>query len=229
MTETNTHPIAEYPEEARIAYLSLLAELCYADGEFDDDERKNLDLQLERLEVSDAGKAKVYSAIFDLRDHQRESLLETIKELNNSDLRFTLIADCYIMALADDEISPEELNHIQKIGSELGISKEQVDSIGIVQTKRWQLRNTPGRSENITKFAKECAAQLAGVGVPTAAIAVSGSVFGLGGAGITSGLAALGALVGGGMIAGTVLVVPAIAAGSIFGVKKLANLIIDSD
>ena len=41
---------------------------------------------------------------------------------------------------------------------------------------------------------------------------------------MTSGLAALGALVGGGMLAGTVIVVPAIALGTAFGVKKLLDV-----
>ena len=42
---------------------------------------------------------------------------------------------------------------------------------------------------------------------------------------MTSGLAALGALVGGGMLAGAVIVVPAIAAGSAYGVKKLFDVV----
>jgi hypothetical protein len=42
---------------------------------------------------------------------------------------------------------------------------------------------------------------------------------------MTSGLAALGAFVGGGMLAGAVMVVPAIAVGSIYGVKKLFDVV----
>jgi len=72
---------------------------------------------------------------------------------------------------------------------------------------------------------KDGAANLAGVGVPIVAIAASGSVFGLGAAGITSGLAALGALVGGGMLLGAVIVVPAIALGAAYGVKKLFDIV----
>ena len=65
--------------------------------------------------------------------------------------------------------------------------------------------------------------------MPVAAIATSGSVFGLGAAGLSSGLATLGAMVGGGMLAGTVLVVPAIAAGSIWGVKALFDIVTKKD
>ena len=42
---------------------------------------------------------------------------------------------------------------------------------------------------------------------------------------MTSGLAALGALVGGGMLAGAVIVVPAIAIGTVYGVKKLFDVV----
>lgn len=229
MQTKSVHPIAGYPEEARIAYVSLLGELCYIDHQFDDSERKIFEDQLENLEISDAGRAKVYAAIFDLGDSCRDSILEDIKNLNSSDLRYTLVADLFIMALANDFISAEEQDYIFKIGRELDISEEKINTIKAVQFSLWQIKNTPDQSENITNLAKECAASLAGAGVPIAAIAASGSVFGLGAAGITSGLAALGALVGGGMLAGTVLVVPAIAAGSVWGVKKLADLMLPTE
>ena len=50
-------------------------------------------------------------------------------------------------------------------------------------------------------------------------------MFGLSAAGITSGLAALGGLVGGGMLLGAVVVVPAIALGAALGVKKLFDVV----
>jgi hypothetical protein len=46
---------------------------------------------------------------------------------------------------------------------------------------------------------------------------------------MTSGLAALGALVGGGMLAGAVIVVPAIALGAAYGVKKLFDVVWKND
>jgi hypothetical protein len=38
----------------------------------------------------------------------------------------------------------------------------------------------------------------------------------------------LGGLIGGGMLAGTVLVIPALAVGSAWGVKKLVDLVADN-
>ena len=229
MTEQASHPILNYPEEARIAYVSLLGELCYVDRQFDEQERKLLDEQMNALEISDQGKARVYAAVYDLRDSHREAIIAGINALADSDIRFTLIADLFIMALANNYISVEEQNYVFEIGRELGVEDEQIEAVKQVQFGLWQLRNTPSDSDSFKKLIKESAARLAGAGVPIAAVAASGSVFGLSAAGITSGLAALGALVGGGMLAGTVLVVPAIAAGSVWGVKKLVDLVIKSD
>jgi uncharacterized tellurite resistance protein B-like protein len=229
MTEQASHPILNYPEEARIAYVSLLGELCYVDCQFDEQERKLLDEQMNALEISDQGKARVYAAVYDLRDSHREAIIAGVNALADSDLRFTLIADLFIMALANNYISVEEQNYVFEIGRKLGVEDEQIKAIKQVQFGLWQLRNTPSDSDSFKKLIKESAARLAGAGVPIAAVAASGSVFGLSAAGITSGLAALGALVGGGMLAGTVLVVPAIAAGSVWGVKKLVDLVIKSD
>jgi uncharacterized tellurite resistance protein B-like protein len=229
MTAESTHPLYPYPEEVKISYVSLLAELCYVDRNFDDQERKLLDEQLGLLDISDQGKARVYAAVYDLKDSHREAILAGINALANSDLRYTLIADLFLMALANGYISVEELDYVIRLGRQISIQDEQIMAIKQVQFNLWQLRNTPNSSETFNKLIKDCATNLAGVGVPIAAVAASGSVFGLSAAGITSGLAALGALVGGGMLAGTVLVVPAIAAGSIWGVKALVDLVGKTD
>ncbi len=229
MADKSAHPILAYPEEARIAYVSLLGELCYVDKNFDENERKLLDQQMDALDISDQGKARVYAAVYDLRDSHRDAIIAGIQALSDSDLRFTLTGDLFIMALANDYISVEEQDYVFEIGRKLGLQDEQIKAIKQVEFGLWQLRNTPSDSESYKKMIKELAGNLAGAGVPIAAIAASGSVFGLSAAGLTSGLAALGALVGGGMLAGTVLVVPAIAAGSIWGVKKLVDLVVKTD
>ena len=227
MTDQVTHPLLAYPEPERVAYLSLIAELSNVDSNFDEQERKHLDEQLKAFEISDEGKAKVYASVFHFKEENRSEVLATLHALNDSDLRFTLIGDLFLLALSNGYISVEELEYVEKIGSQLGITKDQIMSIKDVQFHLWQLRSTPSNSDAFKAMLKECASNLAGAGVPIAAIAASGSVFGLGAAGITSGLATLGGLIGGGMLAGTVLVVPALAVGSAWGVKKLVDLVVE--
>lgn len=219
------HPLEEYSENEQIAYLRILSAICYVDKEFSNKEKRQLEILLDQLKISDAGKAKVFSSIFSLQQEDKFTHLETIHDLGNTDLKYTLISDLCLFALADSDFSDQEYQYILGIGAVLGIVQEQIDAIKSVQENLAKIKDIPPTSDKFKLLIKDNTAKLAGVGLPVAAIAVSGSVSGLSAAGMTSGLAALGAVVGGGMLAGTVLVVPAIAAGSAYGVKKLFDVV----
>ena len=226
MSENQKHPLETYSENEKIAYLSILSAISYVDKEFSDDEKHQLDSLLAQLEISDEGKSKVYSAVFSIQNEDKVANLEAIQELDNSELKYTLISDLCLFALSDSIFSDEEYQYILGIAAMLEITQEQVDTIKSVQENLFKIKDIPQNSEKAKALIKESASKLAGVGVPIGAIAVSGSMFGLSAAGITSGLAALGALVGGGMLAGAVVVVPAIAVGSAIGVKKLFDVVV---
>ncbi len=219
------HPLQKYSEKEQIAYLSILASICYVDKDFSEEERQHLDSFLNELNVSAQGKAQIYASVFSLQHEDRTTYLQTLHALDDTDLKFTLISDLCLVAYADEHFSEEEYHYIMDIAYSLDITQEQVDAIKTVQENLFKMKDLPQNSERFKQIVTESSSKLAGVGVPTAAIAVSGSVFGLSAAGLTSGLAALGALVGGGMLAGAVLVVPAIAMGSAFGIKKLVNIV----
>ena len=222
--EQAKHPLEEYSEDEQIAYLSVLSAICYADKEFSDEEKYQLESLLDQLQISDAGKAKVFSSIFNLQQEDKSAHLETIYALGDTELKYTLISDLCLFAVADSNFSDQEYQYILGIGEVLGVTQEQIDAIKSVQENLVKIEDIPPTSEKIKALAKDSAARLAAVGVPVAAIAASGSVSGLSAAGMTSGLAALGALVGGGMLAGAVVVVPALAIGSAYGVKKLFDV-----
>jgi len=224
-TKQQQHPLRKYSENEQIAYLSVLASLGYIDKDFSEVERKKLDAFLNELQMSDSGRAIIYSAIFNFQHEDRASAIQTINTLQSADLKFTLISDLLLLAYVDNNFSEEERQYIYDIGSKLNITKEQIEVIRNVQENLSKIQDIPSNSEHLKELVKESTSKLAGAGIPVAAIAASGSVFGLSAAGITSGLATLGALVGGGMLAGTVLVVPAIAIASAWGVKKLFDLV----
>jgi len=223
--EQKKHPLEEYPENERVVYLSILSAICYVDKEFSDKEKRQLDVLLKQLEISDAGKSRIYSSIFSLQHEDKTANLETIQELGNTELKYTLISDLCLFALTDSAFSDEEYQYILRIGEILGMTQEQVDAIKSIQENLAKIKDIPPTSERFKLLIKDSAAKLAAVGVPVGAIAASGTVSGLSAAGMTSGLAALGALVGGGMLAGAVIVVPAIAVGSAYGVKKLFDVV----
>jgi uncharacterized tellurite resistance protein B-like protein len=218
------HPIEEYSENEQVTYLSILSSICYVDKEFSDKEKHQLDVLLENLNISDEGKGKIYSAIFSLQHEDKLSSLEIIQDLNNTELKYTLISDLCLFAFSDLSFSDEEYQYILEIGELLNITQEQIDAIKSVQENIAKIKDIPSNSEKFKRIIKDSASKLVGVGVPIGAIAASGTI-GLSAPGITSGLAALGALVGGGMIAGAVIVVPAIVTGSAFGVKKLLDIV----
>jgi hypothetical protein len=226
MPETKKkHPLEEYSENEQIAYLSILSAVCYADKVFGDKEKNQLDALLAQLKISDGGKAKIYSSVFDLQNEEKLANLEIIQNLSNTELKYTLISDLCLFSLVDSKFTDEEYQYILGIGEVLGITQEQVDAIKSIQENLDKINGVPSNSERIKQVIKDSASSLAAVGVPIGAIAASGSVFGLSAAGITSGLAALGALVGGGMLVGAVIVVPAIAIGAAYGVKKLFDIV----
>jgi hypothetical protein len=227
--EQKKHPLEEYSENEQIAYLSILSAVCYVDKEFGDKEKRQLDVFLAQLKISDIGKSKIYSSVFNLQHEDKLANLEAIQNLGNTELKYTLISDLCLFSLVDSKFTDEEYKYILGIGEVLGIIQEQVDAIKSLQDNLYKIKDIPSNSERFKQVIKDSAAKLAGVGVPIGAIAASGSVFGLGAAGITSGLAALGALVGGGMLVGAVIVVPAIALGAAYGVKKLFDIVWKND
>ena len=223
--EQKKHPLEQYSENEQVAYLSILSSVCYVDKEFGDKEKRQLDVLLAQLKISDVGKAKIYSAVFNLQHEDKLANLEAIQKLGSTELKYTLISDLCLFSLADSKFTDEEYQYILGIGEALGITQEQIAAIKAIQNDLDRIKAVPSNTRRFRRVIKDSASNLARVGVPIGAIAASGSVFGLSGAGIASGLAALGALVGGGMLAGAVIVVPAIAAGSAYGVKKLLDIV----
>jgi len=223
--EQKKHPLEEYSENEQIAYLSILSAVCYVDKEFGDKEKRQLDVLLAQLKISDVGKAKIYSSVFNLQIEDKLANLETIQILGNTELKYTLISDLCLFSLVDSKFTDEEYQYILGIGEVLGITQEQVDAIKSVQENLDKIKDSPSNSERFKQVIKDSASKLAGVGVSIGAIAASGVTFGLSGPGIAAGLAALGTLVGGGMLAGAVIVVPAITLGTAYGVKKLFDVV----
>lgn len=227
--EQKKHPLEEYSENEKIAYLSILSSVCYVDKKFGDEEKRQLDDLLAQLNISDVGKAKVYSSVFNLQHEDKLANFDVLQNLSNTELKYTLISDLCLFSLVDSKFTDEEYQYILGIGEVLGITREQVDAIKSIQENLDKIKDIPSNSNRFKQVIKDSASTLAGVGVPIGAIAASGSVFGLSAAGITSGLAALGALVGGGMLVGAVIVVPAIALGAAYGVKKLFDIVWKND
>jgi hypothetical protein len=122
--EQKKHPLEEYSENEQIAYLSILSAVCYVDKEFGDKEKRQLDVLLAQLKISDTGKAKIYSSVFNLQHEDKLANLEAIQNLGNTELKYTLISDLCLFSLVDSKFTDEEYQYILGIGKALGITQE---------------------------------------------------------------------------------------------------------
>lgn len=210
MTDAPKHPMAKFPEPERVNYLSLVARICTVDSSLRTEESRDLEILTKNLGLSDDSKKTVFQEIFS--NSPNANLIEKVKILNDPEIGFSLISDMFFIALADSEVTCEEKDFVSAVSKELGISADKQNAIMQIQIKLHQLKDIPPDSEQFRKGFEEIAGIAGGVGVPLAAVCAAG-IWGLSAVGITSGLAALGALVGGGMLAGTVFVVPTLAIG----------------
>ncbi|WP_199312734.1 hypothetical protein [Microcoleus sp. FACHB-672] len=188
------------PESERIAFYGALFAMANADGSLDKEEMELIFGIMDLEGMSEPAKRLVQCYII-----EPPALNDCLKTLSNADenLRFSLMVNLIDTAWANDELDPNEEKAIQLAQQELRITNEQVKAIEkfIQELKKIRAR---GLDDNQAADAiKTAAAGLSAVGIPIAAVYLCGSVIGLSAAGISSGLAALGAFVGvGGMVPG---------------------------
>ena len=110
-------------------------------------EKRQLDVLLAQLKISDVGKAKIYSSVFNLQREDKLANLEAIQILGNTELKYTLISDLCLFSLVDSKFSDDEYQYILGIGEVLGITQEQVDAIKSIQESLYKIKDIPPNSE----------------------------------------------------------------------------------
>jgi hypothetical protein len=211
----STFDIAKVPQEQLVAFFGLPFAVAAIDGSVEKEELlsifENIDLDL----LDDENKKKVSDFIISPPNYN-ECI---IKIANGSDeLRFAVIVNVVDVILADDLMEHEEKEFLDFLCAQLNITNSQKEAIinFVKETKR-VIRE--GLDSNIAeKTIKNAVSGLAAVGVPIAAVYMSGSVIGLSAAGLTSGLAALG--LGLGMVSGIGTAI-LIGTGVFLGAKKI--------
>jgi uncharacterized tellurite resistance protein B-like protein len=216
-----SHPLTAFPESERVDYLFVVASLARADGVVTDSEILHLTQFCRVVGISGANMGRVIGAT---EDADAQQIRATISRLRESPLRFHLLSDLFYLAFADGVFSPSEQSEISAIADALGVTPVQLAAIRNTFEAARKANESRGVSSTDWKaLGGEVAAALASAGVPVAAVAASGTVVGLSGAGITSGLAALG--MGFGMATG-VGTAAAIGVGSYFAVRWLYRRVV---
>ena len=192
--------LAKVSESDRLAFYGALFAIAFADNSIDKEEVELIFGMMDLGGMTESAKRQVQSFII-----EPPSLWACLRSLEAADeqLRYGLMINLVDTAWANDELDSDEEEAIVLAQYELKISNEQLDAIKTFIQKVREIR-VRGLDDNYAADTmKTAAAGLSAVGVPIAAVWFSGSVIGLSAAGITSGLAGLGALIGiGGMIPG---------------------------
>ncbi|MFN6065837.1 MAG: TerB family tellurite resistance protein, partial [Pseudanabaena sp.] len=135
-------------------------------------------------------------------------------------LRYGVMMNMIDTAWADGVLDPQESKALELAQAELNISNEQRQAIANFVQKMREIRTRGLDDTQAADAIKTATAGLSAVGVPIAAVYLSGSVIGLSAAGITSGLAAIG--LGFGMVPGIGIAV-LVGAGIFMGVSQLLD------
>lgn len=213
--QEDKHEASELPLEERIDYLMVVAAMMAADGDADTNEVQKLRELCEALKLA---PADTVSVIAQANEPDITRVQRALTRLKTSALKFTLMTDCLFMAFADGKIVPEEEAEISAIADALGITQKQVIALRKYVEAVLNIAKGEVPKEAAKRVLGEALAGAASVGAPIGAIALSGSVYGLSAAGITSGLAALG--MGAGMLTGLGAAI-GLGVGTYVGVKWL--------
>lgn len=209
--------LAALPEQQRIAYAGALLSMAAADDAIDKDELRLIVDLTDPDGLSDGGRQMLLGFLIEpppLRD-----ALEPFT-FAQPELRYALLLNLVEVAWANDLRGETQTQLLELARISLAVTEAQYAAIAnfAAELRTVRLRGIDDRKA--AEITSHAAAGLAAVGVPLAAVYVSGSVIGLKAAGITAGLAALG--LGLGMATG-LGVVALLGAGVYFGVRALLS------
>jgi len=216
--ESTEWDLAKLPEEQRLAFYGALFAIATADGHFDKDEMDLICGVMDLDGMSDSAKEQIQEYII-----EPPNLFDCLRVLSGSDetLRYGVMMNIVDTAWADDYLDLQESKALAFAQAELSISYEQRQAIDNFVQKMREIRTRGLDDTQAADAIKTATAGLSAVGVPIAAVYLSGSVIGLSAAGITSGLAAVG--LGFGMVPGIGIAV-LVGAGIFMGVSQLLDV-----
>ena len=204
VTEPGTSPeyivVEDLPDDLKECYLRVLVWLVHVDDDHIDD-RELCEIQLLMAQVRCNAKVRkaVRSHLEDPNGPEVETqITEMLAHVPSGDsdtadaLRYCLIKDAIRLRRATSGGSVCEQPGIRRMAAMLELDDEKVRFIDNACQQDEKILAGELSDSQIVDAAKGLAAQATAVGVPVAAVYLSGSVTGLSAAGIASGLAALG-------------------------------------
>ena len=189
--------IEDLPDETKLAYVEAIIWLVHHDdGSIDVREFAELRLLMTQLNFSGELRRRTLAMMDDADDLVLERILDRMNDRAPKGaerlIAFSLVKDMVrVFKSAHDDEAPES-PQIAQACKLLDVDDGQLEVIQNAVEFDRKVFNGSVSPDELKKIAEGLASKAAAVGVPIAAVYMSGSVAGLSAAGMTSGLAALG-------------------------------------
>ena len=190
--------LSEMSERLKIAYLKIVINMAFSDdGVVDDQEFAEILLLMTRLELTTESRFEVRGYISNTDTHLSVAqLLNVIDEEASpshiKSIRISLVKDLISTYMSVNNGKYENFDFLNNNKKLFAVSDEEIDLAVDAIKLDFNMLKTDFTDDALTKSMKELSAKAGAVGVPLAAVYLSGSVIGMSAAGLTSGLATLG-------------------------------------
>jgi hypothetical protein len=190
--------LSEMSEELKVAYLKVIVNMTYSDdGEVDKDEFAQILLLMTRLELSPESRFTLREYIISLGELDcLKTLIKTIDEFctpsHNKSVKISLVKDLFSVYMSVNNGSHEGFTFFIDNKHLFNVNEKEIELVVEAINLDFKMLSDDFSDDALAKGMKELGAKAGAVGVPLAAVYISGSVVGMSAAGITSGLATLG-------------------------------------
>lgn len=198
-----TCPLAMMSEEIKEKYIQLICNFAYADdNQIDSKEYTEIMTLIAINSVDSSTRIKIRSYMYDEASMLPNAeiitfLRENVESGSIEALELSVIKDVLNIFVCKNnadltKVNWKESEQVVALVNELNISDDKVNYIAENIIKNKEIITKRQDDLQIKKNMQELASKAGAVGVPLAAVYLSGSVIGVSAAGMTSGLAALG-------------------------------------
>ncbi|MGO4889915.1 hypothetical protein ACJ2A9_19400 [Anaerobacillus sp. MEB173] len=189
--------LEDMSDEVKVNYLKVIVQYVLSEyGEVDGVSLSEIQTLMTQLNFTVELRHEVRSYIANVQRELEELLLEmevSIPTGSEEALQISLIKDVIrVMRIKQGDIPAISVETVRFLAKRYDLNDSQIEVIEQGIRNDEKIMRGEVKDDQIIKNAKDLAAKAGAVGVPIAAIYMSGSVVGLSAAGITSGLAALG-------------------------------------
>lgn len=193
--------LAEMSEALKVAYMKIIINMAFSDDDLvDEREYAEILMLMTRLNLATDSRFNLRSYISNANE---KSSLETVENLlaiidkecvgsHNKSIKISLTKDLVSIYMCVNEGRYENFAFLTEYQEVIGVTDDEIELAILAIQNDLNMLKDDFTDDALKKGMKELGAKAGAVGVPLAAVYLSGSVVGMSAAGLTSGLATLG-------------------------------------